>query len=264
MSSTSPAAYGFANRHIWVIGGAGWLGQATVRALAEAGAQVLCADLPGRSAEFLEKSGLVGGNVRAADLDAHNADELLPFVKDQVQAHGCPHGLVNLTYASTPNKLADLTAAEFDKVNHGNLTCTFVLARAVADLMAEAGRGSIVLFSSMYGTVAPDPGIYKIPMNPNPIEYGVNKAGIRQMARYLAVHYGRRGVRCNSISPGPFPNPIIQEKQPDFIENLSQKVPLGRIGQPSEIAGAVNFLLSEASGYITGVDLPVDGGWTAW
>jgi NAD(P)-dependent dehydrogenase (short-subunit alcohol dehydrogenase family) len=101
-------------------------------------------------------------------------------------------------------------------------------------------------------------------MNPNPIEYGVAKAGIQQMARYLAVHWGPRGVRCNSISPGPFPNPQMQRDQPDFIARLEHHVPLGRIGQAPETAGVVAFLLSDAASYITGQNLAVDGGWTAW
>jgi NAD(P)-dependent dehydrogenase (short-subunit alcohol dehydrogenase family) len=114
----------------------------------------------------------------------------------------------------------------------------------------------------MYGSVSPDPHIYEKPMNPNPVEYGVGKAGIQQLARYLAVHYGPRGVRCNAISPGPFPNPNIQRDQPAFIERLSQKVPLGRVGQSPEIAGAVAFLVSDAATFITGQNLAVDGGWT--
>ena len=158
----------------------------------------------------------------------------------------------------------DLTAADFDQANHGNLTATFALARAVGRRMAEQGRGSMVLFSSMYGSVSPDPSVYAAPMNPNPVEYGVGKAGVQQLARYLAVHWGRQGVRCNSISPGPFPNPSIQVQQPDFVQRLAQKVPLGRVGQAEEIAGAVTFLLSDASSFITGQNLAVDGGWTSW
>ena len=130
--------------------------------------------------------------------------------------------------------------------------------------MAARGSGSIVLFSSMYGSVSPDPRVYEAPTNPNPIEYGVGKAGIQQMARYLAVHWGGQNVRCNSISPGPFPNPGIQAGQPAFIERLAGKVPLGRVGQAPEIAGAVAFLLGDAASFITGQNLAVDGGWTSW
>lgn len=244
------------NRDIWVVGGAGYLGQEVVKLLTELGASVLCADLPGKAK--------AAPGVTPADLDAADIPALETFVADQIAARGVPHGLVVMTYASTAKKFDDLTAADFDHANHGNLTATFTLARAIGNAMAERGSGSLVLFSSMYGTVSTDPRIYEAPMNPNPVEYGVGKAGIQQLTRYLAVHYGPRGVRCNAISPGPFPNPAMQANQPEFISRLAQKVPLGRVGQSPEIAGAVAFLLGDASTFITGQNLAVDGGWTVW
>ena len=120
------------------------------------------------------------------------------------------------------------------------------------------------MFSSMYGEVSPDPRIYHKPMQPNPIEYGVAKAGIEQMIRYLAVAWARDGIRVNGVVPGPFSQPLVLESHPDFIERLAQKVPMGRVGDASEIAGAVIFLASDAASYVTGNCLRVDGGWTIW
>lgn len=250
-------------RTIWVFGGAGYLGAAVVSQLVGMNARVLCVDLQDRAAQMIAKEGLQA-QVTAASLNAADIPAVEAFVQDQIAEHGVPHGLVVMTYASTAKRFEDLTIEDFDMANHGNLTATFALARAVGQRMAEQGRGSIVLFSSMYGSVSPDPTVYAAPMNPNPIEYGVGKAGIQQMARYLAVHWGHQGVRCNSISPGPFPNPTIQFQQPEFVERLAKKVPLGRVGQAAEIAGSVTFLLSDASSFITGQNLAVDGGWTAW
>jgi NAD(P)-dependent dehydrogenase (short-subunit alcohol dehydrogenase family) len=248
---------------IWVVGGAGYLGQSVVTLLASLGARVLCADLGDRAQTFVQEKSL-GATVNACTLDAADSSAVSTFVATQIAQRGVPHGLVNLTYASTAKKLEELTEADFDRVNHGNLTATFLLARQVGQAMTDAGRGSMVLFSSMYGTVSPDPRIYETPMNPNPLEYGVGKAGLQQMTRYLAVHWGIKGVRVNCISPGPFPNPNLQRDNPAFMTRLGSKTALGRIGQAPEIAGAVAFLLSSASSYITGQKLAVDGGWTVW
>lgn len=250
-------------RDIWVFGGAGYLGCAVVSQLADMQARVLCVDLGDRAAKAVQAMGL-SGVVTPASLDAADTSTAEKFVRAQIAARGIPYGLVMMTYASTAKRFDDLTVEDFDDANHGNLTATFALARAVGQRMAEQGRGSIVLFSSMYGSVSPDPSIYMAPMNPNPIEYGVGKAGIQQMARYLAVHWGKQGVRCNSISPGPFPNPALQREKPGFIDLLARKVPLGRVGQAPEIAGSVTFLLSDAASFITGQNLAVDGGWTSW
>lgn len=250
-------------RSIWVVGGAGYLGQAVTRLLLRQGARVLCADLGEKAGDFVNSdSGLA--RVTPATCDIHETADTAAWVERACESHGVPRGVAILTYASTGKRPEDLTAEEFDRANHGNLTATFVFARVVAARMAAAGGGSIVLFSSMYGSVSPDPGMYEPPMSTNPVEYGVGKAGLQQMARYLAVHYGPQAVRVNSISPGPFPNPGIQRENPAFIERLSKRVPLGRVGQADEIAGSAVFLLSDAASFVTGINLPVDGGWTAW
>ena len=251
------------NKLIWVFGGAGYLGQATVIVLRNAGAKVICIDMENKADTFVQSSDLADA-VIPATLDVRNGKAIQQFVLEQIKEHGVPDGMVNLTFGSTSKSLEELSEKEFDDVNHTSLTSTFLLAREVGSRMAKEGRGSLVLFSSMYGSVSPDPDLYELPMVKNPIEYGVGKAGIIQMTRYLAVHWGKQNVRCNSISPGPFPNQNVQKEYPEFVKRLSKKSPMDRIGMPKEVASVVAFLLSEASSYITGQNLHVDGGWTIW
>jgi len=251
----------FENKCIWVFGGAGYLGQAVVRALVDEDAEVLCVDLGDRAEKFAKAENLA---LRTATCDISEVEQTKALVRDQADQYGPPHGFINLAFASTAEPLEKLSAEDFDRINHVNLTASFHLYRQVATLMAEAGGGSIVMVSSMYGNVAPDPSIYPPSLNPNPVEYGVNKAGVQQMARYFAVHFGRKGVRCNALSPGAFPHPPLQEAEPDFIRKLGNKTALGRIGRPSEIGKAAAFLLSDDASYITGQNILVDGGWSAW
>ncbi len=130
--------------------------------------------------------------------------------------------------------------------------------------MKTRGSGSIVLFSSMYGLVLPDPRIYRGPLTPNPVDYGASKAAILQLARYFAVHYGPSGVRFNCVTPGAFPNPGAQAANPKFMGELNRKTALNRIRQNHEIVGPTLFLLGAGASYVTGHSLVVDGGWTAW
>jgi gluconate 5-dehydrogenase len=144
-----------------------------------------------------------------------------------------------------------------------NATGYFLLARLTRELAVEAGRpASIVMLGSMYGVVGSYPDAYRDICPASPVAYHTLKGGIVHLTRHLAVYWAGEGVRVNCLSPGPFPNP---QRVPDgLVERLAERCPMRRMGVPSELKGAVVFLASDASSYMTGQNLVFDGGWTAW
>src|SRR5699024_8936918 len=124
-------------------------------------------------------------------------------------------------------------------------------------------KGCIVDIGSMYGMVSPDPAIYGESGANNPANYGAGKSGVLQFTRYCAGHLAEKGIRVNSISPGPFPNPSTQTDE-DFLRKLANKTMLKRVGKQHEIVGPIILLSSDAGSFITGENIVVDGGWTAW
>lgn len=257
------AWYSLQKKTVWVSGGAGYLGSAISRELDAQCAKVVCLDLPGR-AEALVREQRLTRTVPLA-VDVNDATALPDALETIIAAHGLPDGVVHLAFASSSGyRLENLPADEFQKTLDRSLTPTFVFCRELAERMKARGSGSIVLFSSMYGMVSPDPRIYRQPLTPNPIDYGAGKAALLQMARYLGVHYGPSGIRFNCIVPGPFPNPNVQQVHPDLIAHLSERTALRRIGLNAEIVGPTLFLLTDSASYVTGHGLVVDGGWTAF
>ena len=247
-----------------VTGAAGWLGSAMSRALAEAGATLAVTSRDAdRAAEFaatLPGAGHVGLAFSQDDTTA-----IPDFVRTVVDRLGRVDILVNNAYGGTAPSIDNATAEEFDRAYHTGVTAYFLLARAVVDHLRGRGvSGSIINIASMYGVVASYPDAYSgLPVNSPPSYHGL-KGGLVHLTRHLAVYWAKDGVRVNAISPGPFPAPRVSNALPEFIQRLEQKSPMGRMGQPEELKGLVVLLASDAGSYITGQNILVDGGWTAW
>jgi NAD(P)-dependent dehydrogenase (short-subunit alcohol dehydrogenase family) len=262
---TAIARFDLTGKTAWVPGGAGLLGTEVCRALAEHGAHVIIADLRGEAAESAASALVADGySAEGRALDIGDEGAVVREVGAIVAEHGRLDIMVNMTFYYTKAAMEDMTAEQWEACMRVSLTGAFVATREAGNAMVAQGGGSIVHFSSMYGVVSPDPRMYPPSQTPHPIDYGVAKAGILQMVRYQGVFLAAKGVRVNAIVPGPFPNPDSQGGDPEFVKLLQAKCPTGRFGLPEEIAGAVVFLCSGAASYVTGTEIVVDGGWTAW
>lgn len=248
----------------WVIGGAGFLGRVSCRALADHGAEVIIADKKIRSAqEAADSLTAEGFQAYAVELDVADEAAVKSCADELAKRHDSLDVMVNCACYSTQKAMESMSLADWEAGTRISLSGAFVVAREAGRIMVEQGRGSIIQFGSMYGLVSPDPRVYSGICNVNPVDYGAAKAGILQLVRYQAVMWASRGVRVNAVVPGPFPNRANREITEDFIQRLNKKVPMGRVGQPEEIMGAIVFLASDASSYVTGTSIVIDGGWTA-
>jgi NAD(P)-dependent dehydrogenase (short-subunit alcohol dehydrogenase family) len=252
-------------RRAFVSGAAGHLGSAMARALGEAGAEVLIngrdrARLEALQGELRDR----GVDVEVACFDIMDTKHVRAFFGslDRIDV------LVNNAYTGRAASMDKASPEDFEIAFKSSVTAAFEIVRAAEPALTEAaraeGQASVINISSMYGSIAPDPSIYGASGLDSPPFYGPAKAGILQLTRYLATHLAQKKIRVNAITPGPFPSRAIQEEKPEFIARLCDKVPMKRIGQADEIRGAVLFLASDASSYMTGATLPIDGGWTAW
>jgi len=251
-----------------VTGGAGLLGSEICRALAEAGAHVVVADIMEDGARRLAAElSQTFSEAEGIKLDVADQTSIESMFRQTLQKFHKIDILVNCAAISIPASVEEMTLEEWDRTIRVTLTGVFLCSQAAGREMVKAKHGKIVNIASMYGSVVPDQRVYGDAGNNNPINYGAAKAGVIHLTRYLAAYWAKDGIRVNCVSPGGIFNKRASETNPKhngFAQRLSARIPLGRMGDKSEMNGAVLFLASEASAYITGYDLVVDGGLTAW
>ena len=261
-----------------VTGAAGLLGAEFSRSLAEAGAAVAVADLDAEAAQKVA-AGLTAGGRRA---QAFQADITNPISVERLAGSvastlGSLDILVNsaaldpkfdpksMRRGLTPGSFEDFPLEQWNAALNVNLTGMFLITQAsVKHMLSRGKKGSIINICSTYGLNGPDQGIYVGKDGKRtafkPVYYSVTKAGVLGFTRYLAAYYSGTEIRVNALTPGG----VFNEHDETFVKNYSARTILGRMARKDEMNGALVFLASDASSYMTGGNLVVDGGWTAW
>lgn len=247
------------NKIIVQFGATGHLGRALLFSLADAGATVVAASRRKESVEPVPSHS--PASVQVEEVDIGNEESLLRLRDRLLAQHDRIDGIVFNVVSRPMAKMSDPLTVWKSSMDV-NATGFFATTRVFGDCMAARREGSIVNISSIQGMVGTNPWLYEGTPMTSPPDYFFHKGGMLNLTRYLASHYGASGLRVNAISPGG----ILNARKPlpaEFLSRYQAMTMLGRLAQPEEITGAVVFLLSDASRYITGVNLPVDGGYTA-
>jgi 2-deoxy-D-gluconate 3-dehydrogenase len=257
-------------------GGAGMLGRQYTRTLLAAGAKVVVADANAEQATNAAQSAMddAGGEALPWAVDVRSKEQVDKMVDGVAGKFGRLDILIN-NAAIDPkldsNVAGKLTASFEDyplelwqQSLDVNLTGAFLCSQAAGRVMTSAKRGVVVNVCSTYGLVGPDQRIYERAGQSQPLykpaAYAVTKGGIAQFTRYLAAYWGHLGIRVNTLTPGG----VFNAQDNEFVVKYSSRTPLGRMAEKNEMNGAMLFLVSDASSYMTGANLVVDGGWTAW
>lgn len=256
-----------------VTGACGKLGPIWVEALLEAGARVAALELPGAGASpaFERLSARAESSLTRFDCDITDRAAIEAAARTIVAELGAPSVLVNNAGIDQPpdspggrHHLHELPIDQFRRMVEVNLLGTFQVTQVFGALMAERGGGSIINIGSLYASVSPDAHLYdhlagNAPFIKSPA-YGASKAGVVNLSKFFATHWAGRGVRVNTLSPGG----VLAGQDEQFKQKYAARVPLGRMAQADDLKGPLVFLASPASSYVTGHELRVDGGFTAW
>ncbi len=256
-----------------VTGIRGKLGPIWAAALLDAGASVAGLDLPGSTPtdDFVALEAKYGdAQLRVYEADVLDRPSLLSARAAIERELGTVSVLVNNAGIDQPPgqvegvHLHEIPGDAIRRVLEVNVVGLFQVAQVFGEAMVEAGAGSIVNIGSLYASVSPDARLYEhIPVDPpflKPPAYGASKAAVVNLTKYLATHWGPSGVRVNALSPGG----VLGGQDEEFIRKFNDRVPLGRMAEAHDLGGPLVFLASDASSYVNGIDLRVDGGYTAW
>jgi NAD(P)-dependent dehydrogenase (short-subunit alcohol dehydrogenase family) len=256
-----------------VTGACGRLGPVWAEALVDAGARVAALELGGApvSAAYQALADRAGDRLRRLDCDITDRRSIEAAVGRVAGELGEPAVLVNNAGVDQPPdtggaraRIADLPIEQFRRMVEVNLLGTFQMTQVVGSRMAARGRGAIVNIGSLYASVSPDQRFYDhlaghLPFLKSPA-YGASKAAVVNLTKYFATLWGGSGVRVNALSPGG----VLGGQDETFRQKYAARVPLGRLAEADDLKGPLVFLASDASAYVTGHELRVDGGFTAW
>jgi NAD(P)-dependent dehydrogenase (short-subunit alcohol dehydrogenase family) len=245
-----------------VTGGAGLYGRQILAALAEAGADTYVAS---RNLEALSRLAedhcAAGRKVTALQYDQGDEASILTLRDQILERSGQIDVLVNNSVARPMKRGFESDASTFAHSMQVNATGLFIITRAFGDAMARRGSGSIINIGSIQGMVGPDPSIYQgTSMSGWAPDYFFHKGGMINFTRFIGSYYGQRNVRCNCVAPGGY---LTRDHPMPFVRQYSDKTFLGRLANDTDVMGVIVFLASDASVYITGATIPVDGGYTA-
>lgn len=243
-----------------VTGGGGLYGRPISTALAEAGAHVVVAsrDL-GRCEQLAAQLRSSGHEATSLTLDLAEEASINRLQEELDARFGRLDVLVNGAVHRQGLDTIRTQRADWEATSRINSLGLFLVTKACVELMLRHSSGSIINIASIYGVVGPDFPIYGATGMTSPAFYSYDKGGMIAFTRYLACEYGPRGIRVNSISPGG----LFDEQPEEFVRNYIARTPLGRMATADDVKGAIVFLASDASAFVTGVNLMVDGGWTA-
>jgi len=257
---TLPRLFDLTGRVAIVTGGAAGLGLHMSRALAEAGASVVvCSRDTERCAEVARELAATGPPALGLGCDVRSEEDVDAVVRTTIEELGRVDVLVNNAGTARSGSPEEMTLAHWERVVAVNLTGPFLFARRVGAEMIAAGHGGrIVNISSLAGLVGAPPELM------DAISYNASKGGLVSFTRDLACKWARHGITVNAIAPGWFPSDLTRDQLQEIGDELLARIPLRRFGEADDLKGAIVFLASPASAYVTGHTLVVDGGWTAW